>query len=247
MCLQKCHVTCFLGRFNAIPWQSQTDVQSSLCRDWSLAIWLFVWMIFSIPKLAGAGSISGVNINVCLLWRLSGVKLHYHFCGCSFGKLCFSDISGRSEGWCENASLRPWCLLRTVCGCWLSLAVYRLCFTEVSTAFLLFFLSFVVFWEWLWANLNLKISLDFGFGASDAWPCYIRVHKDSINAKSHCILAVVFMGEELRLGPVMQPSIMAVSSDRKPEGKSVTSGRIDGGVCYHTHFFGFSVNKNAWT
>lgn len=137
MCLQKCHVICFLGGFNAIPWKSQTNVQSSLCRDWSLAIWIFVWVIFSTLKLADAGSISSVNISICLLWRLIGVKLYYHFFGCSFSKLCFSNICGRSEGSCENTSLWPWCLLRTLCGCWLSLAVYRQCFTEVSPAFLL--------------------------------------------------------------------------------------------------------------
>lgn len=124
--------------------------------------------------------------------------------------------------------------------CWELCVVVGLALLSTDSALLrflllFFFLSFVVFWEWMWANLNLKISLDFDFGASDIWLCCIRVHEDSIDAESHCILAVVFMGEELKLGPVMQTSIMAVSTDRKPEGKSFVSGHTDSGVCCHTH------------
>lgn len=43
----------------------------------------------------------------------------------------------------------------------------------------------------------------------------------------------------------MQAFVTAIFSDRKPEGKSVTSSHIDSGVCCHIHFFGFNANKNA--
>lgn len=48
----------------------------------------------------------------------------------------------------------------------------------------------------------------------------------------------MFVGEELESWD------LAASSDRKPEGRSVTSGRIDSCVCCHAHFFRFTGNKN---
>lgn len=54
----------------------------------------------------------------------------------------------------------------------------------------------------------------------------------------HCILSAGFIGEELESWD------LAASSDRKPEGKSVTSSPVDSPVCCHAHFFRFTGNKN---
>lgn len=62
--------------------------------------------------------------------------------------------------------------------------------------------------------------------------------KGCINSELHFILATVFIGEELESWD------LAASSDRKPEGKSVTSGPVGSHVCCHTHFFRLAGNKN---
>lgn len=116
----------FLGGFNTISWKSQADVQSSFSTHYSVA-WVcltgYLYEHFSTPKLADAGNISVVNTDVCLLWILMGQSLTIISVGASSVNFVSQTFLEDVNTCVRTLTCSCLCLLRTVCGCWLSLAL----------------------------------------------------------------------------------------------------------------------------
>lgn len=150
----------FLGGFNTISWKSQADVQSFFSTRCSEA-----WVC-----------LTGICFNVffhtqtcrcwkhfcCEYWCLSsvntyGAKPHYHFYGCFFNKLVSQTFLEGVSTCVRRLTYSCWCLLRIVCGCWLSLAIQNSALLRYPL--LLFFLPFFFFLRMIVNKCKLENNL----------------------------------------------------------------------------------------